>query len=36
MSRYWKAMLPFLLAVIIILTAVNRKVVLRIGFPCDS
>ena len=36
MSRYWKAMLPFLLAVIIVLTAANRKVVLRIGFPCDS
>ncbi len=36
MIRYWKALLPFFLAAVIILVAVNRRVVLHIGFPCDS
>lgn len=36
MSRYRKGLLIFLAAVIVLLIFQNRKVVLKIGFPCDS
>lgn len=36
MSRYWKGLLAFLAALLLLLFLNNRKVVLRIGFPCDS
>lgn len=36
MRRFGKWALAFLATVIVILLAGNRKVVLEIGFPCDS
>lgn len=36
MSRYRKGLLIFLAAVIVLLIFQNRKVVLKIGFPCNS